>query len=368
MEPFASAFAFTREATLVCYAVKKDRSVLVLTTAHGPPHVDEGARQHKPLAVLAYNENKGGVDNLDKLVAAYSCRRATRRWPVALFHNVLDVSAYNALKSSCEAIMYITKGLIGQGAYGSVYRCKKIDSDDLYAMKVFDDFRESTIREMSIFHMLKGHDNIIELQDVSVHDEKVAAIMPLMSCTLGDVIFCRDPENTPLSFIARMSLQIANALQYMHLLGIVHRDLTPRNILLSDDMTVKVCDFGLSRCSLDKMSEGVVTCTHRAPELFQGSRYYKGEYYTSAIDVWSLGVIIVDAMEGCNLRKTLMPRVCKNEIVSRVVFDMFILLSSYVLSLVSSKSITVLTGSRVTRSGLDTSPADRLTVEQESPA
>ncbi|XP_029929045.1 piggyBac transposable element-derived protein 4-like [Myripristis murdjan] len=97
MEPFASAFAFTREATLVCYAAKKDRSVLVLTTAHGPPRVDEGARQRKPLAVLAYNENKGGVDNLDKLVAAYSCRRATRRWPVALFHNVLDVSAYNAL-------------------------------------------------------------------------------------------------------------------------------------------------------------------------------------------------------------------------------------------------------------------------------
>ena len=97
LEPFSSVFAFTRDATLVCYAAKKNRSVTLLSTAHGPPDVDEGGRARKPLAVLAYNRTKGGVDNLDKLVAAYSCRRATKRWPVAVFHNMLDVSAYNGL-------------------------------------------------------------------------------------------------------------------------------------------------------------------------------------------------------------------------------------------------------------------------------
>ncbi|XP_026011711.1 piggyBac transposable element-derived protein 4-like [Astatotilapia calliptera] len=39
---------------------------------------------------------RGGVDNLDKVVSTYSCRRKTRRWPVALFHNMVDVAAYNA--------------------------------------------------------------------------------------------------------------------------------------------------------------------------------------------------------------------------------------------------------------------------------
>ena len=46
--------------------------------------------------VLHYNRTKGGVDNLDKVVSTYSCRRKTCRWPVALFHNMVDVAAYNA--------------------------------------------------------------------------------------------------------------------------------------------------------------------------------------------------------------------------------------------------------------------------------
>nr|XP_013771544.1 PREDICTED: piggyBac transposable element-derived protein 4-like [Pundamilia nyererei] len=50
----------------------------------------------KPPLVLHYNRTKGGVDNLDKVVSTYSCRRKTRRWPVALFHNMVDVAAYNA--------------------------------------------------------------------------------------------------------------------------------------------------------------------------------------------------------------------------------------------------------------------------------
>lgn len=50
----------------------------------------------KPTIILDYNKNKGGVDNLDKLTATYTCQRMTRRWPMAVFSNILDVSAYNA--------------------------------------------------------------------------------------------------------------------------------------------------------------------------------------------------------------------------------------------------------------------------------
>lgn len=46
--------------------------------------------------VLDYNETKGGVDNPDKVTATYSCRRMTACWPLVIFFNITDVSAYNA--------------------------------------------------------------------------------------------------------------------------------------------------------------------------------------------------------------------------------------------------------------------------------
>ncbi|CAB4058910.1 unnamed protein product [Lepeophtheirus salmonis] len=45
---------------------------------------------------MDYNRNKGGVDNLDMLIGAYSCRRTTARWLLAIFHNIIDVSSDNA--------------------------------------------------------------------------------------------------------------------------------------------------------------------------------------------------------------------------------------------------------------------------------
>lgn len=46
--------------------------------------------------VLDYNETKGGVDNLDKVTATYSCRRMIAHWPHVIFFNIIDVSTYNA--------------------------------------------------------------------------------------------------------------------------------------------------------------------------------------------------------------------------------------------------------------------------------
>ncbi|XP_028437763.1 piggyBac transposable element-derived protein 4-like [Perca flavescens] len=93
---FSSKFAFTPAAALVSYVPKRNGNVLLLSTLHaGPPRLGPG-RRAKPDVILHYNATKGGVDNLDKLVGTYSCRRKTGRWPLAVFHNVLNVSAYNA--------------------------------------------------------------------------------------------------------------------------------------------------------------------------------------------------------------------------------------------------------------------------------
>ena len=93
---FSSKFAFTPAAALVSYVPKRNGNVLLLSTLHTGDARVSAAGHAKPDIILHYNATKGGVDNLDKLVGTYSCRRKTGRWPLAVFHNVLDVSAYNA--------------------------------------------------------------------------------------------------------------------------------------------------------------------------------------------------------------------------------------------------------------------------------
>ncbi|TWW61348.1 hypothetical protein D4764_05G0014380 [Takifugu flavidus] len=90
----SSKFAFTPTTTLVSYLPKKNKNV-VLSTLHRDSDIsDRGDR--KPVIILDYNRNKGGVDNLDKVIGTYSCRRMTARWPLVIFHNIIDVSSYNA--------------------------------------------------------------------------------------------------------------------------------------------------------------------------------------------------------------------------------------------------------------------------------
>ncbi|XP_064809134.1 piggyBac transposable element-derived protein 4-like [Oncorhynchus masou masou] len=78
--------------------VRKNKAELppaLLDTLHAEPDVSD-RRDRKPALILDYNCNKGGVDNLDKVVGTYSCRRMTARWPLVIFHNILDASSYNA--------------------------------------------------------------------------------------------------------------------------------------------------------------------------------------------------------------------------------------------------------------------------------
>ena len=74
---------------------KKNRNVVLLSTWHAEADVSD-REDKKPIIALDYNRNKGGVDNLDKVIGTYSCRRMTARWPLVVFHNIIDVSSYNS--------------------------------------------------------------------------------------------------------------------------------------------------------------------------------------------------------------------------------------------------------------------------------
>ena len=87
--------------------------------------------------------------------------------------------------------------------------------------------------------------------------------------------------------------QALNALKYLHPRGVAHRDLKPENILIEfrSPLSIKLADFGLAN---DKPDLKTICGTQRytAPEVYLGSKY------TASVDLWSLGVIILQYMYG----------------------------------------------------------------------
>lgn len=75
---------------LVCS--QKNKVVLLISTEHYTCNVDRNKATLKPYQILDYNENKAGVDTMDQMVNGYSCKRATNRWPLAMFFNMLDIA------------------------------------------------------------------------------------------------------------------------------------------------------------------------------------------------------------------------------------------------------------------------------------
>ncbi|XP_067102693.1 piggyBac transposable element-derived protein 4-like [Osmerus mordax] len=76
----SSQFAFTPTTTLVSYLAKKNKNVLLMSTRHTDAEISD-RNDGKPTIVLDYNLNKGGVENLDKVITAYSCKRKTPAGP-----------------------------------------------------------------------------------------------------------------------------------------------------------------------------------------------------------------------------------------------------------------------------------------------
>ena len=89
-------------ATLTIYQGKEKKNVCILSTMHTSVEIGDDPKK-KPETVHYYNRTKVGVDVLDKMLRQYSARAATRRWPVAVFYNMLDMAALNAwvLYRSC---------------------------------------------------------------------------------------------------------------------------------------------------------------------------------------------------------------------------------------------------------------------------
>lgn len=191
--------------------------------------------------------------------------------------------------------------LIGVGGMANVYRCTDTIDDREVAIKILKDEylnNEEFIRrfknESKAIAML-SHPNIVKVYDVSFGDMIQYIVMEYIDgITLKEYI---DRQGIiEWKDALHLATQILKALQHAHECGIVHRDIKPQNIMLLQDGTIKVTDFGIARFS-DKatrtMTEQAIGSVHYiAPEQA------RGDVTDGKTDIYSVGVMLYEMLTG----------------------------------------------------------------------
>jgi serine/threonine protein kinase len=193
------------------------------------------------------------------------------------------------------------KTLLGSGTYGEVFG---INSDIAVKVVNVDDSTlvEAAITEIALMRRC-NHPRVLSAITVYRGVQSLKISMPRAkgsAYSLQGVLTIDDK--------IRVIYDTTVGLAYLHSRGIIHRDLKPQNILVFEDGSAKVADFGLSdqfSCydSNDRLHEtNVFTVNYRPPELLVFNPYIDAEsHYFFSADVWSLGVCAYELIEGNTL-------------------------------------------------------------------
>ncbi|KAH0542686.1 hypothetical protein FGG08_002919 [Glutinoglossum americanum] len=199
-------------------------------------------------------------------------------------------------------------GILGTGAYGVVYTAIDLQTNIPYAVKALSkvglDSRQKRFqsREIRLHHEASNHPNVVSL--VNILDALDCTFVVIEFCPEGD-LFTNITEHGRYvgnDYLAkRIFLQVLDAVEFCHSIGIYHRDLKPENILVTDlGLNVKLADFGLATTEYITSDFGCGSTFYMSPECQQTSpRNYSG-YASAPNDVWSLGVILVNLTCGRN--------------------------------------------------------------------
>ncbi|KAF6263903.1 kinase-like domain-containing protein [Scenedesmus sp. NREL 46B-D3] len=218
-------------------------------------------------------------------------------WQADGFTTGVDLGSFSLL---LQKYRYERLQELGSGSYAVVYKARNRETDEVIALKKlrfgFDEqgLPSSTLREISLLKELK-HPNIVELKDIiyGFGTNNVYVVLECLDCDLRDLL---DGESSLEMWRVKSFLyQILKAVHHAHMHCVMHRDLKPQNILVdASQQQVKVADFGLARSFLPPFkayTDKVVTLWYRAPELLLGIGSY-----SSAIDMWSVGCILVEML------------------------------------------------------------------------
>ncbi len=195
---------------------------------------------------------------------------------------------------------YEIVAVLGTGSMGKVYRARDSVLDREVALKTV---APELLKEPETFARFQRearaaarlhHPNIVTVFDLGEVDGMLYIAMELLEgLDLAEAI--EPPDRLSLEKKLRIMVQVAQALDYAHKRGVVHRDVKPANIRLIEGLTVKLVDFGVAHLGDSTLTQtGIVlgTPSYMAPEVLRSGRV------DHRADVWAVGVILYELLAG----------------------------------------------------------------------
>lgn len=253
--------------------------------------------------------------SLGKTTGSTYQRTFSATWTDATIRESLTVEDVERIQSKVEKLPLVGKvynnhiilDKIGGGAQGDVYLAKQLTLNRYVALKKLNNRHGANSSNfLNVFRQEAqtiariNHPNIVQVYDIfAENDEAFFTMESINGKTIREMI---ETAGGPLrlDLVANMACQACSALSRTSEDNLVHRDIKPANMMLDPNGNLKIVDFGLAAASasLTKIGGFAGTPIYGAPEQFDG------ENLTPAIDQYSLGVTLYEALTGINPFKT----------------------------------------------------------------
>mgnify|MGYP001231462927 CR=1 FL=1 len=187
---------------------------------------------------------------------------------------------------------------IGAGAFSTIHKAYKEGNDKIYAVKKIDIYKyknnkETYKREFTLLRKL-DHKNIIKLHDIIIDTRNQNLFLVLDYYQNGDFANFLNNRSLKEKYAKNYMFQLRDGLHYLFSKNIIHRDLKPQNLLLDENKSLIITDFGLAKhFKSNEMLETVCgSPLYMAPEIIAKKNY------TIQSDLWSVGIILYQMIYG----------------------------------------------------------------------
>ena len=216
---------------------------------------------------------------------------------------VPPVPRAGALPTSFQESRYAVKGKLGEGAKKTAFLAHDITLDREVAFALIkgettdEDTRKRIKREAQTMAGLGDHPNIVPTYDFGDEGGQPFMVMPVMGGgSLEDLMKTTEGGGMELGSLLRIAIDVCRGLEFIHSKSVIHRDLKPGNVWLTDDGVAKIGDFGISvsqaysRMTLEGTTLGTVL--YMAPEQATAGDV------DHRVDIYSLGAMLYEMATG----------------------------------------------------------------------